>query len=49
MSAMRRSRWVTTFGTRRDITLDELAAELFYPADDTTERLLRASGSRDER
>ena len=46
---MRRSWWVTTFGTRRDITLDELAAELFYPADDTTERLLRASGSRDER
>jgi transcriptional regulator with XRE-family HTH domain len=33
---------LTTFGTPRDITLDELAVELFYPADDATEALLRA-------
>ncbi len=36
---------LTTFGTPRDITLDELAVELFFPADDATEALLRA-GSR---
>ena len=33
---------LTTFGTPRDITLDELAIELFYPADDATEVALRA-------
>jgi hypothetical protein len=33
---------LTTFGTPRDITLDELAIELFYPADDATEAVLRA-------
>ena len=33
---------LTTFGTPRDITLDELAIELFYPADDATETALRA-------
>ena len=33
---------LTTFGTPRDITLEELCVELFYPADDPTERLLRA-------
>ena len=32
---------LTTFGTPRDITLDELAIELFYPADDATEATLR--------
>ena len=32
---------LTTFGTPRDITLDELAIELFYPADDATEAVLR--------
>jgi transcriptional regulator with XRE-family HTH domain len=32
---------LTTFGTPRDITLDELAIELFYPADDETEAALR--------
>jgi transcriptional regulator with XRE-family HTH domain len=32
---------LTTFGTPRDITLDELAIELFYPADDATEEFLR--------
>ena len=31
---------LTTFGTPRDITLSELAVELFYPADDATDRLL---------
>ena len=33
---------LTTFGTPQDITLDELAVELFFPADDATEALLRA-------
>ena len=32
---------LTTFGTPRDITLDELAVELFFPADDATEAILR--------
>lgn len=32
---------LTTFGTPRDITLDELSIELFYPADDASEALLR--------
>ncbi len=32
---------LTTFGTPRDITLDELAIELFFPADDATESILR--------
>jgi transcriptional regulator with XRE-family HTH domain len=31
---------LTTFGTPRDITLDEVAVELFYPADEPTARLL---------
>jgi transcriptional regulator with XRE-family HTH domain len=34
---------LTTFGTPRDVTLDELAVELFYPADDATERALRGA------
>lgn len=33
---------LTSFGTPRDITLAELAVELFYPADATTEATLRA-------
>lgn len=33
---------LTTFGTPRDITLDELSIELFYPADEGSEALLRA-------
>jgi transcriptional regulator with XRE-family HTH domain len=33
---------LTTFGTPRDVTLDELAVELFYPADEWTEQALRA-------
>lgn len=32
---------LTTFGTPRDITLDELAVELFFPADDATDAVLR--------
>jgi transcriptional regulator with XRE-family HTH domain len=32
---------ITTFGTPRDVTLDELALELFFPADPDTDRLLR--------
>jgi hypothetical protein len=33
---------LTTFGTPQDITLDELAVELFFPADDCTEAILRS-------
>jgi transcriptional regulator with XRE-family HTH domain len=33
---------LTTFGTPRDVTLDELVVELFFPADDATEAALRA-------
>ncbi len=36
---------LTTFGTPRDITLDEVAVELFYPADDATACALRAAAS----
>jgi transcriptional regulator with XRE-family HTH domain len=36
---------LTTFGTPRDVTLDELAIELFFPADDTTARALSAAQS----
>lgn len=32
---------VTTFGTPLDVTLDELTIELFFPADDDSERRLR--------
>jgi transcriptional regulator with XRE-family HTH domain len=32
---------LTTFGTPRDVTLEELCVELFFPADDATEQLLR--------
>jgi hypothetical protein len=31
---------LTTFGTPRDITLDEVAVELFYPSDEATAQLL---------
>lgn len=34
---------LTAFGTPRDITLDELCVELFYPSDVATEVLLRAA------
>lgn len=36
---------LTSFGTPRDVTLDELCIELFYPADVASERLL-AEGQR---
>jgi transcriptional regulator with XRE-family HTH domain len=32
---------LTTFGTPRDVTLEELVVELFFPADDATEAALR--------
>jgi len=32
---------LTMFGTPRDVTLDELAIELFFPADDVTAAALR--------
>lgn len=36
---------LTSFGTPRDVTLDELVVELFYPADETSaERLERLTG-----
>lgn len=34
---------LTTFGTPRDVTLEELCIELFYPADAVSEQLLRTS------
>jgi hypothetical protein len=36
---------LTTFGTPQDITLAELAVELFYPADDAGDALLRAAAA----
>ena len=36
---------LTVFGTPQDVTLAELAIELFYPADDASEALLRSSGT----
>jgi transcriptional regulator with XRE-family HTH domain len=33
---------LTTFGTARDVTLEELCVELFYPSDAPSEALLRA-------
>ena len=33
---------LTTFGAPRDITLDELCVELFYPSDSVSESILRA-------
>lgn len=36
---------LTTFGTPRDITIDEIAVELFYPADDATAAALRAAAA----
>jgi transcriptional regulator with XRE-family HTH domain len=33
---------LTSFGTPQDITLDEIAVELFYPADEGTDGLLRS-------
>ena len=36
---------LTTFGTPQDITLAELAVELFYPADDASDAMLRGAAS----
>jgi len=36
---------LTTFGTARDITLEELAIELFFPADAHSEQVLRAGST----
>ena len=36
---------LTTFGTPLDVTLDELAVELFFPADELTDQALRAPSS----
>ena len=36
---------LTTFGTPRDITLDEVAVELFYPADERSDRVLAGLAS----
>lgn len=36
---------LTTFGTPRDVLLDELCVELFYPANDASEQVLRRLGS----
>lgn len=33
---------LTTFGTPLDVTIDELAIELFFPADDASDRMLTA-------
>ncbi|MCU1360287.1 MAG: transcriptional regulator, partial [Ilumatobacteraceae bacterium] len=33
---------LTTFGTPLDVTIDELAIELFFPNDDASDALLRA-------
>ena len=33
---------LTTFGTPLDVTIDELAIELFFPADDRSDQMLRA-------
>jgi hypothetical protein len=32
---------VTTFGTPQDITMQELRIEMFYPADEATDRFSR--------
>jgi transcriptional regulator with XRE-family HTH domain len=37
---------MTTFGTPLDVTLDELAIELFFPADERTEAVLRRRAAR---
>jgi hypothetical protein len=32
----------TVFGSPRDVTLDEIAIETFFPADDSTARVFRS-------
>jgi len=36
---------LTTFGTPQDITLAELAVEMFFPADDASDAVLRAAST----
>ncbi|MGD9999063.1 MAG: helix-turn-helix domain-containing protein [Ilumatobacteraceae bacterium] len=36
---------LTTFGTPLDVTIDEIAVELFFPADDASEAILREAAS----
>src|SRR5262245_8496410 len=36
---------LTTFGTPRDVTLDEIAIELFFPADEEADAMLRAAAT----
>jgi hypothetical protein len=36
---------LTTFGTARDVTLDELSVEMFYPSDAASEALLRMASA----
>lgn len=43
LGAVRFFTTLTTFGTPRDITLEELCVELFYPADDASALQLRAA------
>lgn len=38
---------VTVFGAPRDVTVDEIAIETFFPADDATTRILRAMADAD--
>jgi transcriptional regulator with XRE-family HTH domain len=37
---------MTTFGTPQNVTLSELAVELFFPSDDASDRLIREFGAR---
>jgi transcriptional regulator with XRE-family HTH domain len=36
---------ITTFGTPLDVTIDEIAVELFFPSDDASDALLRAAAA----
>jgi transcriptional regulator with XRE-family HTH domain len=36
---------ITTFGTPLDVTIDEIAVELFFPSDDASDTLLRAAAA----
>jgi transcriptional regulator with XRE-family HTH domain len=36
---------ITTFGTPLDVTIDEIALELFFPADDASDALLRTASA----
>ncbi|WP_040921988.1 hypothetical protein [Saccharomonospora xinjiangensis] len=39
---------VTVFGSPRDVTLDEIAIETFFPADDATRAVLAPLASADD-